>query len=94
VVEELYLRLVNQGITVPTERSVPMSLKANVHDEWAAVARHQDEVQRMADYELAGKQKEQQQRYRQELDALVHYKRSCETDEFQRHEERLVKVPN
>jgi hypothetical protein len=91
VVEELYLRLVNQGVTAPAERTVPMSLKANVHDEWAAVARHQDDVQRMADYERVIVQKEQQQRYRQELDALVQYKRSCETDEIQRHDTRLVK---
>mmetsp|Transcript_9815 Transcript_9815/g.19324 ORF Transcript_9815/g.19324 Transcript_9815/m.19324 type:complete len:463 (-) Transcript_9815:2823-4211(-) len=91
VVDELYMKLVTEGVTLPLERTVPMSLKASVQDEWAAVARHQDDVQRMADYERAIVQKEQQQRYKMELDALIQYKRSSQTDEVQKNDVKLVK---
>lgn len=90
VVEDLYVQLVTEG-GVMAERSVPMSLKEDVYDEWAAVARHQDEVQRMSDYERAICQKEQQQRYKMELDALIRYKHTNATDEAHRYDRKLVK---
>jgi hypothetical protein len=80
VVEQLYAQILADGVKLPFERALPKSLKGNVHDEWAAVARHQDDLQRLADYDRVVKFKDQQQRYKLELDALVQSKRNAASE--------------
>ena len=58
--------------TSPAKRPMPIYERENVFNEWAAVIKHQDEIDREINKLKALKRRERQIKYKQDLDNQHH----------------------
>ena len=58
----------DQAARSPEKRHLPVAAKQMIYNEWGAIIKHQDEMNKVLSLEEKQKQKDFQARYRQDLE--------------------------